>query len=105
MISEGHLVQDWRGRVGIAIGTCDAPQREELDEGLERVVDHWEGSFRWWRVALFSGTVVKSPEPATDSLGPAKSNVLAWAIKRADQPAAEQLVSISGTPKDEPPLS
>ena len=102
MISQGHLVQDWKGRVGIAIGRCEAPDREELDESLERVVHHWEGSLRWWRIALLSGSVVRSPEQATDSLGPVKHTLLEWAIKHADRSVADQLSSLSPPDPDEP---
>jgi hypothetical protein len=101
MISSGHLVQDWIGRFGIALGPCEPPASEELDDSLERVGSHWGGRTAWWRIALFSGTIVKSPEPGTDSWGPVKRKVLEWAIKRADRTIAEQLKSISLTVKNE----
>ena len=94
MISHGYLVQDWKGRAGITVDTCEAPESEELDESLERVVLHWGGTLRWWRVALFSGAIVKSPEQAMESWGPANQSVLQWAIRRAGHSISEQLSSI-----------
>lgn len=102
MISQGHLVQDWKDRVGIAIGPCEAPDNEELDESLKRVVRHWAGSVRWWRIVLLSGNVVRSPEQAIDSLGPANHTVIEWAIKHADQSVAEQLSSLWQPDPNEP---
>lgn len=95
MISSGHLVQDWVGRVGIALDPCEPPESDELDHDLDRVVRHWGGRTGWWRVALLSGTIVKSPERATDSWGPADRRILEWAIRQADKSIAEQLKSIS----------
>lgn len=94
MIAQGDLVEDWKGRVGIVIGPCEGPKTEEMDASLARVVGHWVGPLRWWSIALFSGSIVKSPEPATESLGPAKDTVVEWAIRRADPSVADQLSSL-----------
>jgi len=82
MIQKGDLVQDWGGRAGIALGFCDPPEIKDFDQYLERVKLHYEESLRWWCIYLFSGTIVSSPEPATDSWGPASKPLLQWAIKR-----------------------
>lgn len=95
MISPGHFVQDWMGRAGIALGACGPPERAITDDGLERIMRHCGDRSPWWRIALFSGAVVKSPEPATDSWGPVSAVVLAWAIRRADPTVAGQLEYLS----------
>ena len=83
MIRKGDLVQDWIGRPGIALGPCDPPEKEDCDEGLERVKLHYGKSLKWWSIYLFSGTIVKSPEPGTDSWGPVSKPLLNWAINRS----------------------
>ncbi len=83
MIRKGDLVQDWIGRAGIALGPCDPPEKKDYDEYLERVKLHHGESLRWWSIYLFSGTIVKSPEPGTDSWGPVSKPLLHWAINRS----------------------
>ncbi len=105
MISRGHLVEDWRGRVGLTLEACDAPDEEDVDDFLERVIGHYGGRVNWWRVALFSGPVVTSPEPGTYSWGPASRIILDWAIKRADRSIAQQLESLhTGKQERTPPV-
>ena len=94
MISRGHLVEDWKGRAGLTLDACEAPDEEEVDYLLERVIHHYGGRVTWWRIALFSGSIVKSPEPVTHSWGPVPKRVMKWAIRRADSSIAEQLESL-----------
>ncbi len=86
MIRKGDLVQDWIGRAGIALGPCDPPEEKDCEEDLERVKLHYGKSLKWWSIHLFSGTIVKSPEPGTDSWGAVSKPLLHWAINRSGGP-------------------
>lgn len=94
MIHKGDLVQDWTGRAGIALGFCDPPEIKDCDEYLERVKLHYEKALRWWCIYLFSGTIVRSPEPATHSWGPASKPLLQWAMERPGVAAQSPLLAL-----------
>ncbi len=94
MIHKGDLVQDWLGRAGIALEFCDPPEIKDCDEDLERVKLHYGKSFRWRCIHLFSGTIVSSPEPATDSWGPASKPLLEWATNRSGGPSKLPLLAL-----------
>jgi hypothetical protein len=81
MICSGDLVQDWMGRPGIAIEKTDPPAPDELCPGFGRRLCELEEETTWWSIALFEGSVCKSPQLLTDSRGRAGNRVLKMAGK------------------------
>ncbi len=104
MIACGDFVQDWMGRAGIILGPGKQPESDSFDRDLARIIEHWNGNLHWWRVALLSGSIVESPEPAMDSWGPVKKGILEWAIRRNDGEVANQLRWVAATCVNGEPL-
>jgi hypothetical protein len=84
MILEGDLVLDWMGRIGVTIDKTNPPDCGEMDPIFDQSLKELRETETWWLVALFSGSVVKSPELLTESYGKAKVEVLRWAFRRCE---------------------
>jgi hypothetical protein len=97
MILEGDFVLDWMGRAGIAIDKTAPPDLDRLNPIFDRRLKEMRETETWWLVALFSGSVVKSPELLTDSHGKATVGILRWAVRRCAPYIRSRLDSILET--------